>query len=308
MPSSPTVPTPTAQCSPAPQQQNIFVWTLAVNKIKQVSHLHGEISTPQWSPDGKSIAFLFVENATRRAGALDAMKPWSGVIGEDGVELQRVAAVQPDQDDFFYLSPPSLHVYEFTWDPVHLKIAFVAAPPPGENNWWVAQLYLRRCPDTHDRALYARQGLSSIDPHLRSHHHLRPAPQPPDRRPPLLPRRQTNRLHRRPQSDQGSIGGDIYLIPSTGLAPGQQPKNITPNRPSTPAYIAWLDDHDIGISEHVGGSSRITTLDLTTGHDVPGLAVTFPESIIAGSDVMSVSIASPLPQHRPHPRVLRPSA
>ena len=104
-------------------------------------------------------------------------------------------------------------------------------------------------------------------------------------------------------SDQGSIGGDIYLIPSTGLAPGQQPKNITPNRPSTPAYIAWLDDHDIGISEHTGGSSRITTLDLTTGHDVPNLAVTFPEAIIAGSDVMSVSIAS----HSPNIALIRES-
>jgi dipeptidyl aminopeptidase/acylaminoacyl peptidase len=89
-------------------------------------------------------------------------------------------------------------------------------------------------------------------------------------------------------SDQGSVGGDIYLIPPKG----GEPKDITPNRPTTPAYIAWLDDHDIGISEHVGGSSRITALDLTTGKDVPDLAFTFPETIIAGTDVMSVSVAS----------------
>ena len=31
-------------------QQNIFVWTLAVNNIKQVSHLHGELSTPSGRP------------------------------------------------------------------------------------------------------------------------------------------------------------------------------------------------------------------------------------------------------------------
>jgi dipeptidyl aminopeptidase/acylaminoacyl peptidase len=98
-------------------------------------------------------------------------------------------------------------------------------------------------------------------------------------------------------SDQGSTGGDIWVvnnwdISNKGTVPPGEPKDLTPNRPSTPAYIAWLDDHDIGISEHVGGSSRITALDLTTGKDVPGLAFTFPETIIAGTDVMSVSVAS----------------
>jgi dipeptidyl aminopeptidase/acylaminoacyl peptidase len=99
-------------------QDNIFVWTLAVNIIKQASHLHGAISDLQWSPDGKSIAFLYVENATRRAGALDAMKPWNGVIGEDGVEVQRVYAVDVATGRGNWISAsPKLHVYEFTGRP-----------------------------------------------------------------------------------------------------------------------------------------------------------------------------------------------
>ena len=85
-------------------QDNIFVWTPATNDLKQVSHLHGSISDLQWSPDGKSIAFLFVENATRHAGALDAMKPWNGVYGEDGVEVQRVAAVERREHRFAVLA------------------------------------------------------------------------------------------------------------------------------------------------------------------------------------------------------------
>jgi len=100
-------------------------------------------------------------------------------------------------------------------------------------------------------------------------------------------------------SDQGSTGGDIYLIPTTG----GDPKDVTPNRPASPAYIAWLDDHDIGISEHFDGSSRIAALDLTTGKDVPGLDFTFPETIYSGDDSMSVSLAS----HSPNIALIRQS-
>jgi dipeptidyl aminopeptidase/acylaminoacyl peptidase len=291
-------------------QDNIFVWTPATNDLKQVSHLRGAISDLQWSPDGNSIAFLFVENATRHAGALDAMKPWNGVYGEDGVEVQRVAAVNVVSAFAggivagWISADPKLHVYEFSWSPDSKQITYVAAPPPGENNWWVAQLYVQTtgsidfcgAPVIDKSAVTGCAGLG------------RPNGVPesifePTTTPGLLHNLQIAVPRFSPDgkqiafigglmSDQGSTGGDIYLIPATGLKPGDEPKDVTPNRPSTPAYIAWLDDHDIGISEHIGGSSRITTLDLTTGKDVPGLDVTFPGSIIAGTDVMSVAVAS----------------
>ncbi len=71
------------------QQDELFVWTLADNGVKQLTHVTGNIDFASVVADGKAIAFLFVENATWTAGALAAMKPWSGVVGEDGVEVQR---------------------------------------------------------------------------------------------------------------------------------------------------------------------------------------------------------------------------
>jgi dipeptidyl aminopeptidase/acylaminoacyl peptidase len=287
-------------------QDNLFVWTPATNDLKQVSHLHGAISDLQWSPDGKSIAFLFVENATRHAGALDAMKPWNGVYGEDGVEVQRVYSISVADGKGDFLTEPTLHVYEFAFDPSHRpadrsissqQITFVAANPPGEDNWWSAHLYtklieIRNC-EPNDIGCHTAFPMDTrtkmvFDPATTSGplHGLQIAV------PSFSPDGKQIAFIGGLMSDQGSTGGDIYLIPATGLKPGEEPKDVTPNRPSTPAYIAWLDDHDIGISEHVGGSSRITTLDLTTGKDVPGIAVTFPETIIAGTDVMSVSVAS----------------
>ena len=113
------------------------------------------IDSLTWSPDGKAIGFLFVENATRSAGALAAMKPWAGVIGEDGVEIQRVGVVDVANGSFSQVTPATLHVYEFGWSPDSKHLVFVAANPPGENNWWVAQLYTE---DITGRAAYIDSG------------------------------------------------------------------------------------------------------------------------------------------------------
>ncbi len=115
----------------SPQAQ-IFLWSKASGESKQLTHVTGLFKQAAWSPDGKSIAFLFVENATRSAGALDAMKPWAGVIGEDGVEIQRVYAVDVATGKGAWLIPatPEMYVYEFGWAPNSKQIAFIERPRP----------------------------------------------------------------------------------------------------------------------------------------------------------------------------------
>ena len=132
----------TANADQAGQDQ-VFLWSKKTGEAKQLTHLVGNIDSLTWSPDGKEIGFLFVENATRSAGALAAMKPWAGVIGEDGVEIQRVGVVNVASGSFSQVTPATLHVYEFGWSPDSTHLVYVAANPPGENNWWVAQLYTR---------------------------------------------------------------------------------------------------------------------------------------------------------------------
>jgi len=275
-------------------QQQIFLWSKKTGQSRQLTHLTGDITSPAWSPDGKTIAFLFVQNATRSAGALDAMKPWNGVMGEDGVEIQRVATVDTGGHTF-QLTPANLHVCEFTWSPDSKELAYVAAPPPGENNWWVAQLYTQNLrydrievipdPKTHPRDNFEKISADSAKSILDTTkisgplHGLQIA----------LPRfsedgKQIGFIGGL-MSDQGSTGGDIWMVPSTG----GEPRNLTPNRPSTPAWFTWLDDKNIGISEHVGGSSRLVVHNIVTNTDDPNRCVTFPESIGSGTAVMSVS-------------------
>jgi dipeptidyl aminopeptidase/acylaminoacyl peptidase len=291
-----------------PAQQNLFVWTVSANAMKQVSHLHGEVSSLQWSPDGKSIAFLYVENATRRAGATDAMKPWSGVIGEDNIEVQQVGVADADRGNLSIVTPQTLHVYEFFWRQDSKALAFIAATPPGENNWWIAKLYTEEINEalvtegwmgSASRNVLGTEPKLVLDPQTVSGplHGLQIA------LPRFSPDGKQIAFIGGLMSDQGSTGGDIYIVPATGVPHGAEPKDVTPNRPASPAYIAWLDDHTLGISEHAGGSSRIAALDLATGKDVPGLDFTFPETIYAGDDSMSVSLAS----HSPNIALIRQS-
>jgi dipeptidyl aminopeptidase/acylaminoacyl peptidase len=274
-------------------QVQLYLWSKKTGQSRQLTHLTGAITSPAWSPDGKSIAFLFVENATRSAGALAAMKPWAGVIGEDGVEVQRIYGISTATGKGQMLTPTDLHVYEFAWGSGG-NIGYVGAAPPGENNWWIARLYAQQLGPK----------LACIDPTSCDHDYNGPPAGPP--RVLLDTQRISGPLHGLQialprwspdgkqiafigglMSDQGSTGGDIWVIPSTG----GEPKNLTPGRTSTPAYFAWLTDETIGISEHVGGSSRIIIHRLDTGQDDTTKSVTFPESIGSGTAVMSVSIS-----------------
>ncbi len=259
-----------------PGQDQVFLWSKQTGESKQLTRLVGGIDSLAWSPDGKAIAFLFVENATRNAGALAAMKPWSGVIGEDGVETQRVYGIDLEHHTGSWLTPSNLHVYEFSWSPTSHEITFVGAPPPGENNWWVAQLYAEEIAGGQPKSIL---DTSKVRGSLHGLQIAVPRWSPDGSRIAFI-----GGL----MSDQGSTGGDVYLIPATG----GEPMNMTPGRAASVAFIGWISSDVLGIAEHAGGDSHLTALNLSSGKDIQLASATFPESIGAGGPVMSVSMSN----------------
>ena len=266
-----------------PDQQQIFLWSRKTGQSRQLTHVTGEIDMPAWSPDGRSLAFLFVQNATRDAGALAAMKPWSGVIGEDGAEVQRVAVVDAATGTLRQATPANLHVYEFDWSPDSRQMAYIAADPPGENNWWVAHLYIQTVLPTAAQPPPQPQSILDTTQISGPLHSLQIAV------PRWSPDGKQIAFIGGLMSDQGSTGGDVYLIPATG----GEPRDITPGRPASVAFLHWISPEVLGITEHVGGDTHITRLNLKSqggpgsNPGTPGL--TLPETIWSSDLVMSIS-------------------
>jgi dipeptidyl aminopeptidase/acylaminoacyl peptidase len=286
----------TSTCTPKSEkagQEQIFLWTKSTGKFKQLTHLTGNIHSLAFSPDGKSIAFLFVENATRSAGALAAMKPWSGVIGEDGVEIQRVAAINVIDGTGGAFSPANLHVYEFDWAPDSKHVTFVAANAPGENNWWVAKLYTDELPSdgkghipdlAHTKDQVEFPATAVLDPTTVSGplHGLQIAV------PHFSPDGSQIAFIGGLMSDQGSTGGDIYTVSSKGGAP----KNITPNRTATPAWFSWVNSVTLAVSEVAKGKSHLFAYNIESQQEMPQYSVTYPDTVRAGGLSMRIALSA----------------
>jgi dipeptidyl aminopeptidase/acylaminoacyl peptidase len=235
-----------SDCARPGEQDDLYISRLDGNAARRLTELHGYEHEPAFSPDGAKIAFLYVEGATRPAGALAAMKPPSGVIGEDDVEVQRVAVASVDAahgDSISQPTPANLHVYEFDWSPDSKSLAYIAAEPPGENNWWVAKLYTQQL-DGQPKAILAPAEVSG------PLHGLQIAV------PRWSPDGQAIAFIGGLMSDQGATGGDVWIVP----AAGGEPRNLTPNRPSSPAWIEWDGDEHIYVSELAGGNCELVRM------------------------------------------------
>ena len=260
-----------------PGQQQIFLYSVADGKTRQLTHMTGNIQQAAWSPDGKSIAFLFVENATRTAGALDAMKPFAGVIGEDNVEIQGVYGVDVASGKGGWLIPatPETYIYEFAWSPDSRELASVGAHIPGENNWWVAKLYT-----THVNSGTESHGTPKIvlDPTTTTTalHGLQIAV------PRWSPDGKRIAVIGGLMSDQGSTGGDVWVVNADGKG---QPVDITPGIDGTPTYEAWLGNNKIGFIEDRRGHIVAPDYDVNTRKEIPGSRWDLGEVSVSGGPI-----------------------
>ena len=228
----------------APGQSQLQLWTVpaAGGTARRLTDVRGYLADPAWSPDGREIALLFAENATGGGGPLGAVEAETGVV-ESAIHNQRLAVVDVVPASLKQVSPPDLHVYEFDWSPDGRAFAFTAAPGPGDNNWWIAQLYTMPVESGRPGAIFrpaARQQLAV---------------------PRWSPDGRTIAFICGLMSDEGFTGGDLFTVPSGG----GEAVNRTPGRPSSPSWLAWRSPSGLLFTESAAGGSAVSTLELGTG-------------------------------------------
>lgn len=261
-----------------PGQQQVFVVDVAngAGAPRRLTEVKGYVHNVAWSPDNQRLSFLFVENATRPPNATSAIKPRIGVISTATMaEVQRVAmfdvpksASSEDMPQITMITPKNLHVFEFSWSPNSKEIAYVASAPPGEDNWWTAQLYTQAVTNGMPHSIFKPKWQIAV--------------------PRWSPDGKQIAFIQGLMSDEGQIGGDIYLVPSVG-GPA---KNLTPGRKASPAWPHWMGAHRIGFTEVADGEARFSVIDSMTGVEDKSVRVTFPATIDDGVRQLSLSFSS----------------
>ncbi|MEO5830600.1 MAG: S9 family peptidase [Rhodanobacter sp.] len=248
---------------------------------KRLAELRGYVQALQWTNDGKSLGFLYVAGATRRASALFAAKPAAGEIGVTGVEIQRVASLDVASGTLRELTPANVYAYEFDWSPDGSRIAYTAAQPPGDNNWWIAKLYVQAAqPDATASVLVDPSSAASGS--LRGLQIALPRWSPDASRIAFI-----GGL----MSDQGATGGDIYAV----SAAGGSLSNLTPDIHATPSWLRWTGPQSMLVSQISNGHSQLADYAVSaTSARQQAVYFTLPASIGDGSASMAVSLSSDL--------------
>ncbi|HKV65059.1 MAG TPA: S9 family peptidase, partial [Rhodanobacteraceae bacterium] len=263
---------------------NGAIWLIdadAGSPPRKLADIEGFAQDMQWGRDGQRIAFLYVPGATRLPYATASGNPRVGVIGQTDVQVQRVARIAVSGGAPELMTPEGLYVYEFRASSVGNRIAYIAAKPPGDDNWWTAKLYVQ---DAHAGAAPKL----IVDPATASGplHGLQialPRWSPDDARILFI-----GGL----MSDRGATGGDIYGVPASGGTP----VDLTEGVKVTPSWFTFLDEHSLLVNQIASGTTQVTEYTLS-GNSArqTRLWFTAPGEIGDGRAALSVSLSGKQP-------------
>jgi dipeptidyl aminopeptidase/acylaminoacyl peptidase len=218
------------------------VWTAAADGSGLVKHaeLKGYVQAPRFSPDGSTLAILFIEGIPRVAGPLQPMTPLSGVVDQKIYE-QRIATLDLGTDHLQQVTPADVYVYEYDWTPDGRSWAAIATHGSGDANWWRARLYMLNAPTGEMREIYQPK-LQIADPRVS-------------------PDGKNVAFIEGLMSDEGSTGGDVHVVPTGGGVA----RNLTPNLKGSPSALAWTALDRITFAENVDGNSGFGSVSAKGG-------------------------------------------
>lgn len=219
------------------REMQLYLADVQSGEVEALTDLRGLVDAPQWSPDGRWITFLY-------NGTLDAEKQADAdpIVVDAKPPFNRVWQIDIESRNLRLVSPLDYHVFEYALSPDGTKLALlISSHPNPHESWYSAQLHV----------------LSLTDGELR---HVCSMPH------------QMGRFSWSPDgsqiafvscvmSDEGSIAGDIYIVPASG----GEVRCLTPNLDHTVMWIDWRSDGILYGARHIE-STLLGCVDPQTGN------------------------------------------
>jgi dipeptidyl aminopeptidase/acylaminoacyl peptidase len=223
-----------------PGQLQIWTAPAGGGPPRRVTRLEGQLEELRFSPDGRSISFLYVEGSIQETGALVAYKPDAGVVGERP-DVERIAVLELATGKFRFASPANLYVYDYDWSPDGKTFVAEAVEGSGTNDYWIAGLFLVDTASGAVRSLW-KPPLQIACPRFS----------PDGKRVAII---------HGIMSDEGSNGGDIWEVPVDGGAA----RNRTPDWKASARSLEFRPSGRVRATEHVDGEMGVVELDSESG-------------------------------------------
>lgn len=223
-------------------QQQVYRVGATGGVPERVTNLAGALASPQWSPDGRTLSILFTSNPPRLPGAGSPIPSPVGVVGETPSFEQRIALIDLASGHVRIASPSNLYVYEYDWSPDSRQIVATAAPGPGDDDWYVAQIYSIDVLSGNAKSIWKPE-FQVTAPRWS------------------LDGKQIAFISGLMSGNLGGNSGDVYVIP----AQGGTARNLTQKMKASahgPNGLVWLSRNRILIREFADGQVGLAEINL----------------------------------------------
>jgi dipeptidyl aminopeptidase/acylaminoacyl peptidase len=221
-------------------EMQLYVMDIEDRAAEAITDVRAQVDAPQWSPDGRWIAFL----CDCRQDGEKRPDPDPIVVDADP-PFKRVWLINVQTHDLRAVTPEDRHVFEYVWSPDGQKLLILTSshPNPAEG-WYAARLH------TVDLTSGAIEQVCEM-PH------------------------QIGRLTWSPDaaciayvsgvmSDEGNISGDVYVAPASG----GEARCITPEIDHSITWIEWREEGILYGGRHIE-SAVLGWIDPQTGSHRP---------------------------------------